>query len=197
MPDGALLRRTLPHQKPGSSLRSQIPVDRYAWNESRPGALEVDLVEHNGGSSLGHFAYTLTVVDVTGYSHRRAVLGRGQAGVFRELNAILGDWPSSVWGLHTDNGNEFLNDQLTRFCREQGLSFTRSRPYRKNNNAHAEQKNRQYVREIVGYERYDTPQAVSWLNRIYACLDPYANLFLPMRKVIAKECRGTHTHKSN
>lgn len=189
-------KRALPGRKPYTGLRAEIPVERYAWDETRPGALEVDLVEHNGGSSLGHFAYTLTVVDVvSGFSRRRAVLGRGQAGVHRELTAILRDWPSPPWGLHSDNGSEFINDQLLRFCKIHGLSFTRTRPYQKNDNAHVEQKNRQYVREIVGYERYDTPEAVEWLNQVYACLDPYVNLFLPMRKVIAKERCGSRLRK--
>lgn len=189
--------RALPHHKSGSRLRSQVPVNRYDWDETRPGALEIDLVEHNGGSSLGHFAYTLTVVDVvTGYSRRRALLGRSQTAVFRELKTILGEWPFWPWGLHTDNGSEFLNNHLVRFCRENNLVFTRSRPYRKNDNAHAEQKNRQYVREIVGYERYDTPEDVAWLNQVYACLDTYVNLFLPLRKVIAKERKGARVRKS-
>lgn len=91
------------------------------------------------------------------------------------------------WGLHSDNGSEFMSNHIKRFCKDRNLTFTRSRPYRKNDNAHVEQKNRQYVREIVGYERYDTPEAVEWLNAVYACLDEYANLFLPMRKVISKE----------
>lgn len=104
--------------------------------------------------------------------------------------------PSSygVWQ-QAHNGNEFLNSHLLRFCQKYGLTFTRSRPYRKNDNAHVEQKNRQYVREIVGYERYDTPKAVAWLNEVYACLDIYANLFLPMRKVVAKERHGAHVRK--
>ncbi len=174
-----------------SRLRVEVPVRSYAWDEQRPGALEVDLVEHNGGSSLGQFAYTITVLDiVSGYSRRRAVLGRGQAGIFRELAGILREWPFWPWGLHTDNGSEFLNHHLVRFCRENGLEFTRSRPYRKNDNAHVEQKNRQFVREIVGYERYDSPKAVAWLNTLYGLLDTYVNLFLPMRKVIAKEKQG-------
>ena len=187
---------TLPGRRPNTGLRAKIPVERYDWEENRPGALEMDLVEHNGGSSLGHFAYTLSVVDVvSGYSRRRAVLGRGQAGVHRELKAILKDWPTLPWGLHCDNGCEFINDQLFRFCQQNSLSFTRSRPYQKNDSAHVEQKNLQYVREIVGYERYDTPEAVEWLNEVYAILDPYANLFLPMRKIIAKERSGSHVRK--
>jgi len=187
---------TLPGRRPNTGLRAEIPVERYDWDETRPGALEVDLVEHNGGSSLGHFAYTLSVVDVvSGFSRRRAVLGRGQAGVHRGLKAIILDWPTPPWALHSDNGSEFISDQLLRFCQEAKLSFTRSRPYKKNDNAHVEQKNLQYVRKIVGYERYDTPAAVDWLNQVYSCLDPYTNLFLPMRKVIAKERHGSHVCK--
>jgi len=189
--------RTLPNRKPVSRIQSQIPIDRYDWNENQPGALELDLVEHNGGLSLGHFAYTLTVVDVvTGYSRRLAILGRSQAAIFGALKIILSQWPFWPWGLHTDNGSEFLSDQLFRFCQENGLIFNRSRPYRKNDNAHAEQKNRQYVREIVGYERYDTPEEVAWLNEVYSYLDVYANLFLPLRKVVAKERKGAHVRKS-
>jgi len=188
--------RALPGRRPNTGLKAEIPVERYDWDETRPGAPEVDLVEHNGGSSLGIFAYTISVVDVvSGYSRRRAVLGRGQTGVHRELTAIINDWPTPVWGLHSDNGSEFINDQLLRFCQKHNLAFTRSRPYKKNDNAHVEQKNLQFVREIVGYERYDTPEAVEWLNRVYACLDPYANLFLPMRKVIKKERSGSHVSK--
>lgn len=190
------VRRMAPSRAP-SPLRSEIPLGRYAWDETRPGALEVDLVEHNGGSSLGHFAYTLTVVDtVSGWSRRQAILGRGQAGVFKALALVLGDWPFRPWGLHSDNGAEFISKNLLRFCHERGLEFTRSRPYKKNDNAHAEQKNRQFVREIVGYGRYDTPEQVAWLNQVYALLDPYANLLLPSRKVVGKTRNGPHLHKA-
>lgn len=172
---------------PGATLRSQVPLGRYDWDEDRPGALEIDLVEHNGGSSLGHFAYTLTVVDVvTGWSRRRAVLGRGQTGVHKELSLIISEWPCQPWGLHADNGSEFLNHQIIRFCRTHKLAFTRSRPYCKNDNAHAEQKNLQFVRNFVGYDRYDTPAQLDWLNLVYSMLDPYANMFLPGRKLISK-----------
>jgi len=170
-----------------SRLRSEIPVQSYDWDELRPGALEIDLVEHNGGSSLGQFAYTLSVVDiVTGYSRRRAVASRSQAAVFEAIEYVLSAWPMKPWGIHSDNGSEFMSNHLRRYCQKKNLTFTRSRPYRKNDNAHVEQKNRQYVREVVGYERYETPQDVNWLNAVYACLDTYANLFLPMRKVISK-----------
>jgi transposase InsO family protein len=183
-------------RKPLAALRAEVPMLSYAWNESRPGALEIDLVEHNGGSSLGHFAYTLTVVDVvTGYTRRRALLGKSQRAVLQELTFIVSQWPHKPWGVHTDNGPEFLNAHLKAFCTSAGLKFTRSRPYRKNDNAHVEQKNRVLVRELVGYERYDTPEQVQWLNAIYDLHDQYANHFLPMRKLVGKERHGTRVCK--
>lgn len=190
-------KRAFTRLKPNSKIKSEVPIDIYDWDEDKPGALELDLVEHNGGSSLGQFAYTLTVVDiVSGYSRRRAMLGRGQRGVFKELKLILSRWPFTPWALHSDSGSEFLSGHLVRFCKESGLEFTRSRPYRKNDNAHVEQKNRQFVREMVGYERYDTLEEVAWLNEIYALLDAYVNLFLPIRKVVLKERKGAKVKKS-
>ncbi|WP_459874571.1 DDE-type integrase/transposase/recombinase, partial [Calditerricola satsumensis] len=166
------------------------------WNESRPGALEIDLVEHNGGDSSGQFACTLSVTDmVTGYSRRQAILGKSQKAVFAALESILSQWPTAVHTLHSDNGSEFLNHHLLRFCKQKGIAFMRSRPYRKNDNPHVEQKNRQFVREIVGYARYDTQEAVEWLNAVYALLDPYANLFLPTRKVVEKSYEGKRIRK--
>jgi hypothetical protein len=189
-------RRLLSPSKRGLRRGADVPIGRYEWDEDRPGALEIDLVEHNGGHSSGHFAYTLSVVDVvTGWSRRKAVLGRGQRGVHEALSAMLAEWPYPVWGLHSDNGAEFLNDQIKRLAKEKSLHFTRSRPYRKNDNAHVEQRNRQFVREIVGYDRYDTPEQITWLNQVYAILDPYANLFLPTRKVVAKERKGARLRK--
>lgn len=189
--------RYVPRPKPMSRRLKAIPIDNYDWNEDRPGALQADLVEHNGGSSLGHYAYTLTVVDiVSGWSRRQAVLGRSQTAIHGALEQILSDWPFKPWGLHTDNGAEFLSDQLLRFTKQHGITFTRSRPYRKNDNAHVEQKNRQFVREIVGYQRYDSPEHILWLTAVYQLLDPYANLFLPLRKVIHKERHGPRVKKA-
>lgn len=184
------------HKRPPSGPQAEVPVGRYEWDERRPGALEIDLVEHNGGSTQGHYAYTLNVVDtVSGYSRRRAVLGRGQAGIFRELTDILEQWPFPPWGLHSDNGSEFLNGHLIRYTKQNRLEFHRSRPYKKNDNAHVEQKNRQLVREVVGHERFDTVAQVDWLNWVYAGLDSYANFFLPMRKVISKQRHGSRVRK--
>jgi len=182
--------------KPTNRLKRDIPAGRLPWNESRPGALEIDLVEHNGGNSSGQFACTLSVTDmVTGYSRRQAILGKSQKAVFAALESILSQWPTAVHTLHSDNGSEFLNHHLLRFCKQKGIAFMRSRPYRKNDNPHVEQKNRQFVREIVGYARYDTQEAVAWLNAVYALLDPYANLFLPTRKVVEKSYEGKRIRK--
>lgn len=180
-------RRTLPRPKAQGHIPHAVPIGRYDGDEQRPGALQIDLVEHNGGSTAGHYAYTLSVVDiVTHWSAHRAILGRSQAAVHGALAALLQDWPYPVWGLHTDNDTAFLNHLLLRFVRQHRLQWTRSRPYRKNDQPHVEQHNRFAVREVVGYGRYDSPAQIAWLNDLYALLDPYRNLFLPVRKVIAK-----------
>jgi hypothetical protein len=173
-----------------------VPIGRYAWDETRPGALEVDLVEHNGGSSSGHYAATLSVVDVvSGWSRRRAVLGKSQAVVHEALEGLVSEWPSRVWGLHSDNGAEFLNNHLVRYCRRHAIEYHRSRAYRKNDNAHVEQKNRQLVREVVGYARYDQASDVRWLNGVYELLDVYVNLIVPSQKLIKKTRDGGKLRK--
>jgi len=132
-------------------------------------------VEHNGGTTSGQYACTLSVTDVvTGWSRRRAVMGRSQAGIHQALSLVINQWPYPCWGLHVDNGSEFLADHVRRYLAEHELDHTRSRPYKKNDSAHLEQRNR-FIREMIGYERYDTAEAVVWLNEIYELLDPYAN----------------------
>lgn len=190
------IRRVFSTSKPGIARQSEVPIGRYEWDEGRAGALEIDLVEHNGGNSSGHFAYTLSVVDiVTGWSRRMAVLGKGQRGIHEALNQLIAQWPYEIWAIHSDNGAEFLSNHIIRFAQAQNFQFTRGRPYRKNDNAHVEQRNRQFVRDVVGYARYDTPDQVDWLNEVYAILDPYANLFLPTRKLTAKIREGSHIRK--
>ena len=183
-----------PH--PQRLLKAAVPIGRFAWDEARPGALEIDLVEHNGGSSSGHYAATLSVVDVvSGWSRRRAVLGKSQAVVHEALQGLVREWPSRVWGLHSDNGSEFLNAHLVRFCARCAIEYHRSRPYRKNDNAHVEQKNRQLVREVVGYARYDQLSDVRWLNGVYEVLDAYVNMVVPSQKLISKTREGSKVRK--
>lgn len=191
------IKPSVSKRKPLAALRAEVPMIPYDWDENKPGALEIDLVEHNGGSSLGHFAYTLTVVDVvTGYTRRRALLGKSQLAVLREIKLIISEWSMKPWCIHSDNGQEFLNAHLKTFCSSSQIRFTRSRPYRKNDNAHVEQKNGFLVRQLVGYERYDRPEQVEWLNAIYALHDPYANFCLPMRKLTRKERHGARVKKT-
>ncbi|MHB9146414.1 MAG: hypothetical protein ACYC5Y_13925 [Symbiobacteriia bacterium] len=133
---------------------------------------------------------------VTGWSARRAVLGRGQAGIFAALQWLVERWPFPIWALRSDNGSEFISAFLLQFRRQHAYQFSRSRPYKKNDNAHVEQKNRQLVREVVGYARYDSPAEVAWLNQVFDCLDPYANLYLPSRKVVCKARDGAHVRKT-
>src|SRR5690606_22596164 len=150
-----LPRRFLSGQHPSNRHKLQVPIDRYRWNEERPGALEVDLVDHGAGGK-GHHAFTLNVVDiVSGWSHRHAVMGKSQAVVLEALESLLHAWPSHVWALHSDNGSEFLSAHLINYCQQSNIEYHRSRPFKKNDNAHVEQRNRQFVREVVGYERID------------------------------------------
>jgi hypothetical protein len=124
------------------------------------------------------------------------VLGRGQAGISDAIKRIVAEWPYAVWGIHSDNGSEFMSQHLLQFTKACGLKFTRSRPYKKNDNAHVEQKNRFLVRDVVGYERYDSAEHVAWLNTVYAWLDVYANACLPLRKVVSKTREGSHVRKT-
>ena len=142
---------------PARLLQSKVPVDRYRWNEARVGTLEMDQVEHSRGWGAGHYAYTVSVVDVvSGWSARRAGTGKSQAVVREAPQRLLAGWPSVVWAVHSDKGSEFLGTLRIRYCEERGIAYHRRRPYRNNDNAHLEQKNRQLVREVVRYERIDT-----------------------------------------
>ncbi|MDP2858177.1 MAG: transposase [Bacillota bacterium] len=172
------------------AARLEVPIDHYDSEESRPGALEVDLLEHNGGDSSGFFGYTLCVTDVvSGWTLHRALLGKSQRAVFDALTYLLRQWPHKPWAIHSDNGYEFINALLCQYAKQNGLAFSRSRPYRKNDNAHVEQRNGS-LRKLIGYDRFDTQQQVDWLNRIYDLLDPYANLVLPSMKLVSKQRRG-------
>jgi len=186
-------RRT--RSSPGSALN--IPAERYSSSETRPGALEIDLLEHNGGNCSGFYAYTLSVTDVvSGWTQRRAILGKSQRAVFAALSSILHDWPHPPWALHSDNGSEFINDLVARFAQHNNIAFSRSRPYNKNDNAHVEQRNG-FLRRLIGYYRYDSQQQVDWLNQVYSLLDPYTNLILPSMKLVHKHKVGSHTHRTH
>lgn len=175
--------------KPGTLLRKAIAVKTFAdWNEDRPGFMEVDLVAHCGGSMEGQFCYTLTAVDIsTGWTECLAVKNRTQEVVFEQIIQLRERLPFPLLGLDSDNGGEFINDMLYRYCLKEKITFTRSRPYRKNDQAHVEQKNWSVVRRTVGYDRYETPEQLSLLQSIYTDLRCYVNFFQPVLKSIGRK----------
>jgi hypothetical protein len=185
------------HTKPGSLLKSQIPIRTWAeWDDATPGFVEIDLVGHDGGVAAGEYCFTLTVTDIaTGWTINRSVRNKAQRWVFAALEHALAQFPFPIKGIDSDNGSEFINDQLLNYCTEHKITFTRSRPYNKNDGAHVEQKNWARVRELVGYHRYDTPTELAKLNEIWALDAAFANYFLPQQKLIHKQRVGAKVIK--
>jgi hypothetical protein len=183
--------------KPGSLLRHQIPVRTFAeWNEGEPGFLEIDLVSHDGGSSRGDWIQTLDVTDVfSGWTETRAVRNKAQRYVFAALMDIRRHLPFPLRGLDSDNGAEFINAELSRYCQQEGITFTRSRPYRRNDSCFVEQKNWTVVRKTVGYTRYDTEPELALLGELYRTLRLYTNFFLPQMKLREKMRTGATVRK--
>ncbi|MBS3789258.1 transposase family protein [Candidatus Bipolaricaulota bacterium] len=183
--------------KPGTLLKSEIPIKTFSeWDDTVPGYVEVDLVAHNGGDPSGEFAYTLDVTDVaTGWTETRAVKNKARVWVSRALEKITDRLPFEIKGIDSDNGSEFINDHLLNYCQEREITFTRSRPYRKNDNCYIEQKNWSVVRKTVGYRRHDTDEERVILNKIYKLLRPYTNYFQPSLKLVEKERSGAKVTK--
>jgi hypothetical protein len=175
--------------KPGTLLKKAIPVRTYTpWDEDRPGFLEIDLVAHCGETAEGQFINTLTCVDVsTGWTECLAVRLRNQQTVFEAIKAMRARLPFPLLGIDSDNGSEFINDMLYRYCLAEKITFTRSRPFKKNDQAHVEQKNWSVVRHLVGYDRFDNDLEHALLQSIYDDLRFYFNFFQPVLKLISKE----------
>jgi Integrase core domain len=185
------------HTKPGSLLKGQIPIRTWAeWDEDQPGFVEIDLVGHEGGNSRGEFCFTLTVTDIaTGWTENRSVRNKAQKWVFAALLDITTAFPFPIVGIDSDNGSEFINDELLRYCTEHQITFTRSRPGNKNDGAHVEQKNWAVVRQIVGYHRYDTPGELALLNQIWVAQSDLTNFFYPQQKLVSKQRIGAKVIK--
>jgi hypothetical protein len=183
--------------KPGTLLRESIPIRTFAeWDDAVPGFVEVDLVAHCGDSTEGQFIQTLTAVDIrTGWTECLPLAHRSQVTVSAAIVDLRSRLPFPLLGIDSDNDSAFINDTLTRYCRQEQLTFTRSRPYRKNDQAHVEQKNWSVVRRTIGYQRYESPQALTLLHTIYADLRLYVNFFLPVMMLVRKERRGSKIHK--
>jgi hypothetical protein len=177
--------------KPGTLLRKQIPIKTNQWDETKPGFLEADTIAHCGESLLGDFVYTIDTVDIaTGWTEQRAIWGKGETEILRQIQDIEDSLPFPLLGFDSDNGSEFLNWHLMRHFhqRDKPVQFTRSRPYHKDDNAHVEQKNWTHVRQWFGYHRLDKRVLVGLMNHLYSQeWRLYHNFFLPSVKLMEKK----------
>jgi hypothetical protein len=185
--------------KPGSLLKSDIPIRAGTWDLTRPGYLEADSVAHCGASLAGDFIWSVTYTDIlTGWTEGRAVWNKGAAGVLSATADVEKSLPFALLGFDCDNGSEFLNHHLWAYMaqRSSPVEFTRSRPYHKNDNAHVEQKNWTWPRQLLGYSRLEDPALVDLICAIYKEVwGPWQNFFLPCLKLIRKWREGSRWHK--
>lgn len=183
--------------KPGSLLKHQIPVRTFSeWDDARPGFLEIDLVGHDGGINSGEFCQSLDCVDVSsGWTEIRACRNKAQRWVFEAIDDVRSGLPFPLKGIDSDNGGEFINQPLTSYCEAGGITFTRSRPYRKNDSCFVEQKNFTAVRSYVGYLRYDSGQQLELLGELYQELRLYLNFFQPQMRLKEKTREGSKVRK--
>lgn len=185
------------HTRSGSLLKHEIPIRTFSdWNEKKPGFVEIDLVAHEGGNSSGDFCFTLNVTDIClCWTEPIAVKNKAQKWVFEALMRVKNRVPFDILGIDSDNGGEFINDHLARYCKQNKITFTRSRPYKKNDNCFVEQKNYTIVRRYVGYFRYDTEEELKILNEIYNVVRILVNFFYPSQKLISKTRVGSKIKK--
>ncbi len=184
--------------KPGTLLRQSIPIRTFTeWDDAVPGFLELDLVAHCGETVAGEYLNTLNGVDiVTAWCEPVALANRSQHAVQQAINTLRRRLPFPLWGLDVDNDGMFINHNLARYCEKEKITFTRCRPYKKNDQAHIEQKNWTAVRQVVGYDRYESEEALALLGAVYEDLRLYLNFFQPVRKVVSKERTGSKVHKT-
>ncbi len=185
--------------KPGRLLRNQIPIRTHNWDISQPGFMEADTVAHCGNSLAGDFIWSLTLTDIhTGWTEARATWNNGATGVIEQIKNIQAKLPFELKGFDCDNGGEFLNHHLLRYFTDHKprIKFTRSRPYKKNDNAHVEQKNWSFVRQLLGYDRLDNRKLVELINNLYAKQwSLLQNHFCPTLKLLHKKRINSRYYK--
>jgi len=183
--------------QPGTWLKQQIPIRTFTeWDDARPGFLEIDLVAHCASSTEGFYLTTLCAVDIaTAWIELEAIWGKGQERVGGGIHRLRTRLPMPLVGLDSDNGSEFINQHLYTYCRESGITFTRSRPYKKNDSAHVEQKNGAVVRRLVGYDRFASRAAYAQLARVYELARVHVNFFQPVEKLVSKSRQGARVHR--
>ena len=153
-------------------------------------------MSHCGESTDGFYLTTLSTVDVaSGWSECVGVWGKGQERVGGAIHRVRQRLPIPLLGLDSDNGSEFINQHLYNYCRKEGITFTRSRSYKKNDSCHVEQKNWSVVRRLIGYDRYNSRVALEALNRVYDLIRLYVNFFQPVMKLVSKSRHGARVHK--
>ena len=177
--------------RPGTLIRTQIPIRAEEWNVNKPGYLEADTVAHCGESLAGSFVWSITCTDImTGWTESRAVWNKGAEGVLAQIRDVEKALPFPISGFDCDNGGEFLNYHLLKYFQERPrpVTFTRSRPYHKNDNAHVEQKNWMHVRQLFGYDRFENVELVKLMNDLYSQeWFWFQNFFCPSMKLRHKE----------
>lgn len=193
----AIRRRIQSTTKPGSLLKSQIPIRTSSWDEKKLGMVELDTVAHCGESAGGEFANTLNLTDIlTGWSEQETFMGKAEKRIMQGLTNITERLPFPLKAIDPDNGSEFINWQLYRYCVERKIEFTRGRPYKKNDNAHVEQKNWTHVRKVFGYARIEDDDVVALMNDVNRDeLHLYKNFFQPTIKLVDKKRVGKHKEK--
>ena len=183
--------------KPGRLLKHQIPVRTFTeWTDAKPGFLEADLVAHCGGATDGSFLYTLTLTDVaTTWTECLPLLQRSQHGVVHALQRARNLFPFPLLGIDTDNGGEFINEELMTYCAGEQLTFTRGRVANKNDQCWVEQKNGSVVRQLVGYDRFEGERAYRQLAELYRAVRLYVNFFQPSMKLRTKTRNGSRVRR--
>lgn len=181
--------------RPGTLLRKEIPIRTEHWDVKGPGWVEADTVAHCGESMEGDFCWSVTLTDVhTQWTETRAIWNKGQHAVRQRIEEIETALAFPLLGFDSDNGSEFLNWHLADYFlkRPKPVSFTRSRPYRKNDNARVEQKNWTHVRQLIGYGRLGSPEQAERLNELYAKeWSTFRNFFCPAMKHLRTEVEGS------
>jgi hypothetical protein len=196
-PRAAARGRKFGRAKATPALRRSVPVRTFAeWNAPTPGCMEVDLVAHCGVTMEGSFVHTLVLTDVAStWTECVPLVVREGTLVVEALDRIRETMPFPLLSIDTDNGSEFVNEAVIAFCAKHGIEFTRSRPYRKNDQAWVEQKNGSVVRRLVGYGRLEGIAAAEALARLYAASRLFVNFFQPSFKLAEKRREGSRVFK--
>lgn len=178
-------------------IRRRVPVRTFAeWNEPTPGCMEMDLVSHCGDSNRGSYVHSLVLTDIaTGWTECAPIIARDRTLVVEALSNLRNNLPFALQALDVDNGSEFLNETLLNYCVNAGIELTRSRPYRKNDQAWIEQKNGAVVRRMIGYRRFEGIAAAQTLSALYAVSRFFVNFFQPSFKLAEKSREGARVTK--